>query len=292
LIIEKESILKYNIRRIFVAYAFFAFAIANLSPDCRGDYPSPIPLPASSSSPKPPPGMEGLVWNKWDTDHFVVVSLDKSEGLALKSQVEELRASLLKRWGIEDRVRFKCKLICVPDSKMLKRLFGLSEPKFELLAENKDESSSAVIWFDMERSLLLPYLLADSELSFRELHPLVRLGVPTLERSPSHVRDVVSSCSEEDIKNFIESEDQSSEGFRRAAVVACLMVRKELGIDAFSSVSRSSDDIHRALGFSSADHFHRTLLRYRKNLSDDIRIGKTPDSYLGVKKIDTFGGAK
>jgi len=276
--------LKSSSRIFCPRQSFFVFLGLVLSVFHQNDARSQVPVPAAQSLPKAPPGLEGLSWNKWDTDHFVVISLDKSEGSALKSQVESMRSSVVGRWGIKPNSGLNCKLVCVPDAKMLKRLFGLSEPAFEVLGSDGSGRSSCAIWFDMERSLLLPSLLAEAELSSDRSGDLARFGIPALERSPSHVREVVSSCSDADLKTFLASKDRSSEGFRRGAVVACLMVRKELGLVAFSGATGSSDPLHKSLGFGTEERLYSTLSRYRSNLVEDIRNGRTPDEYLGVKR--------
>jgi hypothetical protein len=66
------------------------------------------------------------------------------------------------------------------------------------------------------------------------------------------------------------------------AALLCLLVRKEFGSAAFGRAA-TSESVSRSLGFSSEDEFASTFARYRSNLSADLKSGRTPDGYLGVR---------
>lgn len=250
-----------------------------LGSNCLAEEP---PKPALQRN--PPPGLEGLVWNKWDTPNFIVISLDKNQGASMKQEVESVRGEIESRWRLSfgsDRV---CKIVCVPDSVMLKRLFGLSEPRCEVrtLASGGVE---AAVWLDIERKNLLPSLVAEAELLSGGKRSFVAKGVPLLERSPTFVRERLLSAPELGLDSILgkSSEKVSPDALAANSAFLCLLVRKEFGALRFGECSASSSSVAESLGFSSEDEFISTFSRYRRNLSLDLKSGRTPDGYLGVR---------
>lgn len=223
-----------------------------------------VPAPAATASPN---GLEGLVWNKWDTENFVVISLDKGFGLKMRSEAERARSGLAERWRLTPPPGSRCKLVCVPDALMLKRLFGLSEPKCEVKKSESGGTESA-IWIDAERADLLPSLLAEEELASGKFSDFVRVGVPALERSPSYVRE-----------SLLSSKDAATTDL----TILCLLVRKELGGRVFAKAASADGPVHVQLGFGSEDEMKSTLARYKGHLLEDLKSGRTPDEYLGVR---------
>ena len=255
---------------------FLLFFAAN----CLAEEP---PKPALQKS--PPPGLEGLVWNKWDTPNFVVISLDAGQGSSMRREVESVRSDVAARWSLSfgsDRV---CKIVCVPDSVMLKRLFGLSEPRCEVrrLASGGVE---AAVWLDIERKDLLPSLVAEAELLSGGGRSFVVKGVPLLERPASFVRERLSAVPEVALDSLLgtSSEKADADALAANSAVLCLLVRKEFGATRFGECAASSSaSVADSLGFSSEDEFGSTFARYRRNLSSDLKSGRTPDGYLGVR---------
>jgi hypothetical protein len=236
--------------------------------------------PRPTASREPPPGLEGLVWNKWDTPNFIVISLDKGQGSAMRGEAEAARAGFLGRWPLNPSRR-ECKLVLVPDAVMLKRLFGLSEPRCEV--KKSDSGSAAAIWIDAGRKDLLPSLIAESELLSGESGSFVALGVPLLERSPSGVRRGILSAAEMPLESILAGGgDASASDSSANSAVLCLLVRKEFGGRAFGRAAEA-ESLWLALGFSSEEEFASTFARYRANLLSDLKSGRTPDGYLGVR---------
>lgn len=242
-----------------------------------------VPQPAAKR--EPPPGLEGLVWNKWDTPNFTVISLDKSQGLSMRSEAESVRSSFLERWSLAAPKR-ECKLVCVPDAVMLKRLFGLSEPRCEVVRSESGEVRAA-IWIDIKRKDLLPSLVAEAELSNDGFRSFAQRGIPILERSASEVREKLGAMGDPPLATVLAGAkpDSDAEDLDRNSAMLCLMVRKELGSRAFAAASASSPrQVHEELGFDSLDEMDKTFRRYRAYLISDLRVvGRTPDGYLGVR---------
>lgn len=242
-----------------------------------------VPQPAAKR--EPPPGLEGLVWNKWDTPNFIVISLDKGQGSSMRSEAEAVRSSLLERWSLADSKR-ECKLVCVPDAIMLKRLFGLTEPRCEVFRAESGEVRAA-IWIDIARKDLLPSLVAEAELSNDGFRSFAQRGVPILERPASEVREKLGAMGDPPLATVLEGIKPGSDAqdLDRNSAMLCLMVRKELGGGAFAAAAVSSPhQVHEELGFGSLEEMDKTFRRYRAYLISDLRvIGRVPDGYLGVR---------
>jgi len=107
--------------------------------------------------------------------------------------------------------------------------------------------------------------------------------VPLLERSAAAVRERLSSAPEVPLDSILgKSDGADAQAAEANAALLCLLVRKEFGGRAFGRAA-SSESIWRALGFSSEEEFASTFARYRSNLSSDLKSGRTPDGYLGVR---------
>lgn len=244
------------------------------------EVPSPSPSPTPTSDIKPPSNLEGLVWNKWDSDHYVIVSLNKSFGEGLLAQIDELRSHGLGFWSIDFRPSKPCKIIVVTDPPMLKKLFGLSNPKCE------DQGSEVAIWIDESRVNLISSLILEAELSRVGLRAFASEGISFLNQNSRSIKSKISPIISSQSASEIFSKDKKdySEEEKRNASILCLMIRKELGSRIFSMASQeSAKPIHEVLGFATTKELDATFDRYRSNLLEDIRFDRTPDKYLSVR---------
>lgn len=236
-----------------------------------------VPSPAPTVDRKPPSSLEGLVWNKWDSNYYVIVSLDKSFGEGLLTQIDELRSHVLGFWSIDFRPSKPCKIIVVTDPPMLKKLFGLSNPKYE------DQGSEVAIWIDESRANLLSSLILDAELSRMGLRRFASEGISFLNQNSRTIKSQISYGSSSQSASEIFSKDKGdySEEEKRNASILCLMIRRELGSRIFSIASQeSTKPMHEVLGFATSKELDATFDRYRSNLLEDIRFDRTPDEYL------------
>jgi len=246
------------------------------------------PFPTVDPMRKAPPGLEGLVWNKWDTNHFSVISLDESSGRSLKSEIESLRQDVLSRWGLRGSESFFCKLVCVPDAEMLRKLFGLQEPKCEVRKSASGGEDCIAIWIDSGRIDLLPSLVAEADISWGGGPLFLQRGVSVLERSPTSIKSVISSASELPLVAVTDS-SKSSEAFKKdigafdaTSASLCLLIRREYGKRAVGIASGDAKvPLYSRIGFDSQSDFEKTFARYRVNLLKDLASGSTPDEYLG-----------
>lgn len=262
-------------------FVFLIVALLAVSPagQCQ------VPTPALYEQKKVPPDLEGLYWNKWDTDNFVVISLDKSRGSSMRHEAESVRDEVLRRWSLPEVSRGRCKIVIVPSAKLLKRLFGLSEPKCEVNKSGANGIESA-IWVDEERLGDLSSLVVERELLCGDFRPFLKRGIPLLESVPSQTRAELSSSSDMKISAFLNvgSDSEDAEVLKNSALL-CLLVRKEFGSRVFGKLlSNSSDSLHGLLGFASEADLESTYARYRANLLPDLKSGRTPDEYLSAPR--------
>lgn len=261
----------------------FTVAFLLLASAARAQAPIPTSGPSS--------GLEGLVWNKWETKHFAVLSIDFAAGKRLRSDVESAREEVLSRWGLEGSESLFCKLVCVPDPDMLRRLFGLKEPRCEVRRDASGKVELAAIWVDSTRMDLLPSLLLEADLLSGNLPVFVKRGVPILELPPDDVRARLKSAPDSPCSSLLDEKKSADlakadrAGFDAGCAVLCLMVRREYGASAFGRASSgSAAELPFRMGFRAPSDMDSTFSRYRANLLKDIGSGRTPDQYLGARR--------
>lgn len=227
---------------------------------------------------------DGMVWNKWETDNFVVLSIDFGFGDRLRSSVESDRVSACGSWGVAtDRLPVKCKLVCVPDAKTLGELFSIDSPRCEIRRDESLKPKEIAIWLDQSRSSSLPGLLISVSLHSAPLY--LQRGSNILA-SPDSAGEI-SSLADPSFQSIfsVTSSSLSSldrkerENFDRESAVLCLLARREFGSGAFSCLSRGARP-EVALGFGDEKSFLETVRRYFANLKEDLQSGRTPRSYL------------
>jgi hypothetical protein len=241
---------------------------------------------------------ENFTWNKWETENFIIMSIEKDQGLSLKGSVESLKDEHSERWGLERAgLKAKCKVVCVRDAEMLKRFFGVDSPRAETRRDSSGKILTSAIWVDFKRIQELPSLVAficvsDGSLGDNRLY--VQRGISLLslpsERVKSELKQSgkldfaeVSSLSSE---KWFDLSSQDRALFDRRSALICLMLRKEFGEERFLKFLLGTQDqnsVRSVYGFRDAAEFNSTLNRYSENLSKDIGEGITPDSYVTVK---------
>lgn len=245
---------------------------------------APVPVPFYEADSMP--SVKGMVWNKWETDNFVILSIGRSFGDAIRSEIEDCRSELCVKWGVAD-VGFpvKCKVVCVSDPSMLKQFFSLDAPKFEVRRDSAGNVSELVVWIDEERSSSLEGLLA--YVCLHDSSVFLKRGVPAIVGlSAEQISDVVLSSSslgsaiffvsDSDLKSLDPKQLSSIDG---ESVVACLFLRREFGDLAFSAVASGASP-ESVCGFADRDSMMKSFQRYSDNLKSDLKSGRTPYSYL------------
>jgi len=239
---------------------------------------------------------QSLVWNKWDTENFTILSIDKNDGISIKNSVEDVKNDFCSSWGLPKfTLSVPCKILCVPNNDSLSKLFGLQKSRFEVRTDSQGKTSLCAIWVSQEEIGKLPELLSEVLISDSvnptNLKLFMRRGISSLCQNFEDITNDLSN-SDFDLKVFSQDESgwnkmslQEKEKFDRQAMVTCLMLRKEFGkehfkqfVDTDQTLSAVSD----VYGFSEKE-FESTLERYTSNISADI-INKLFDkNYLIFK---------
>jgi hypothetical protein len=235
-----------------------------------------------------------LVWNKWDTDNFIILSLDKNEGYKIYRQVEKIKKESLSRWGLEDyNLKEKCKIVCVFDKKYLKNFFRLDDSYVEVLKENGEVVSSS-IWLDKKDILndeIFYVLILQSDLKW-----WVKRGLYFLKNDVDFVKNNIQEDLE-DFSNIINiSEDdwkklslEDKNKFDKTASIFCLFLRKEFGQNNFLKIinsNQSESDFEKIIGFKNYEQINDIFKRYKNYLYKDKINNKIPDDYLKIKGVE------
>jgi hypothetical protein len=260
--------------------------------------PVPVGLPANVET-------EKLVWNRWKTPNFTIVSLDQQQGDYLYRNLENIRKWILNRWGLEDApFPVECRVVCVPTKTLMKRLFFLDRSHYEVKKE------MIVIWLLMEGKpteaipvAITPVCLKEYEISAKVKLPFwMHRGAAVLNGSFSQVRSEIGllqphikgdsrmyftksllTMTEE---QWVEQGEERRVIYDSEAAVFCLLVRKEFGQNKFMELVKSQypDGIVKVLGLQGYDELDATFKRYMDVLSSDVISRKAPDSYLQITK--------
>lgn len=232
-----------------------------------------LPVP---STVKESVSTKGMVWNKWETESFIILSINFDFGGELNSSLEQRKHSICESWGIRNsRLPVKCKLVCVPDPASLKRLFSLDSPKLEVKNDSSGSASEISIWIDEERFGLLDGFI--SELCLEDRPYFLKKGVSAItDYSPDKISETILSVPAVSLDKLLSGE---ANGLESQSVVACLFLRKEFGRKVFSLVT-SGMEPESACGFPDRASMQSSLTRYLNNLKSDLKSGRTPATYL------------
>lgn len=242
---------------------------------------------------------EDLVWNKWDTENFVILSIDKNQGLFLKDKIEDIKVKVCENFNLKNNsFPIKCKILCVPDNSSLKKLFSVDRSVYEVRYE-EDKPIVSAIWISFEDLDLLDSFIyatcVSSGFSDKNYKLFVQKGVfKILKEDPNMLKQNISKVQEissDKVFNTTQTEwadfsSEEKENFENQSVVLCLLFRKEFGKNIFGKFLNSSqteDSLKSVYGFDNFSVFDSTLVRYLKNIKQDIENKKTPNEYLKIK---------
>lgn len=233
-----------------------------------------------------PEEFKDLVWNKWDTENFIVLSISEQQGLYLKNNIEKIKSSLLKNWGMKNfNFSKKCKLICVPDKEMLNKLFKKQDFHLEVRKNSDGEIEDNIIWFYLDNindmgefnSSVLNICLSELSQKIQVTPKFCKIGMCSLSKNSNQVRKILLEAGDSKASDLIEGSNLS-EG---DAAILCLMIRKEYGQNNFLEYLFSGD--LKSLGFNDLSQFDKTFDRYRFNLKNDLNNNTVPTNYLKIE---------
>ena len=256
------------------------------------------------------PDLKNLEWNRYTADNIVILSIDNGQGKWLSENIDKIRLWCLTRWGFpESKFTKECRIFCVPNKELFKKLFNLEQSKVEL---RKDMT---VIWVVLEDkpAKTIPPLLTHICLTEFEAKYNVKIGwwfkrgasqlngsIPDIRQSVSGLNDMLKkdqpifvsekmfTMTEED---YLKESVENRKVFDQEAVALCIMLRKEFGeakLQGFlriASRNNSQDVLKVVYGFSGYGHFDKQYIRFMRDLTSDVLNNKTPDSYLEIRPV-------
>lgn len=254
--------------------------------------------------------IKNLQWNRYANGKITVLSINDSDGKTLIKHAERIRSDCLERWGFPDNEFLKeCRIFCVPDKFLMKKLFTLEQSKVEV------RQDVAVIWLvaNSDPLLTLPEYMTVAALSEFESKYKIKLGfwfkrgssilngvMPKVRQNLIELNESIASNSSIFVSEKMFSmtaEDYAKESvesrkiFDKQAVALCLMLRKEFGeakLQGFLKVS-TKNNVEEVLkiiyGFDNLDHFDKQYKRFIRDLTSDVVNNKTPDSYLMIRSV-------
>jgi hypothetical protein len=252
------------------------------------------------------PDVKNLVWNRYTTPNFTILSIDDNQGQWLALNLEEVKIWCMTRWGFPD-VKFskECRIFCVPNKELMVKLFGVDSSRAEV--RQKDgviEITAMWLILDDKPIKTLPIYVtqicfAQFEANYHTTLPFwAKRGISCLNSTPNQIKKEIfalrnlDSISSSDIMNMKEEEywkltSDKRVLFDRSTEALCLLFRKEFGEAKFQSLLRLSNNdmksvIRVVYGYRSYDDLDKAYLRYIKDLTKDIKAQKTPDTYLQV----------
>lgn len=282
---------KGKIMRLFYLSLFSFFAASLFADDVYVPYPeekvTQTQVQVQDSKPEIPDDLKGLAWNKWTTKNFIIISIDKDQGLYLKNNIEKIKSWLITRWGLEDlNFSSECKIVCVTNKNLLKRIFKLENSRFEIRKNDNNEIDLSVVWFSLEDY--------KKDMPFLEIMKICLAEYELEKKIPDFCNDGMSFLSQnyQDIKSqILENKDLLSGSFidkdqeKMSSVqsgVVCLMMRKEYGQENFLSFLKNKNIS--CYGFDTEEKFDKTLTRFSKNLIEDLENNVTPKEYIEVNR--------
>lgn len=256
---------------------------------------------------KPDSELKNLIWNKFQTDNFAILSLNVQQGQYLKDNIEKMKTWVLTRWGLPDsKLSFECKVIGVPSKELMKKLFGLDESYAEIIKDDQGKIKEAVIWVVLDgkpAQTITPALttVCAAELGLplwasRGMY-ILNSTIPQIKQSISPLAQYVQkdnlvflseSILNMDEEKFRQVKKEERELFDRECAAFCLLLRKEFGQSNFINFLRShgsAKSLAEIYRFKDYEKLDGVFLKYMTNLSSDINNNKTPDSYLDIKPI-------
>ena len=261
------------------------------------------------------PALKDLVWNRYTSNNFVILSIDNTQGKWMSENIGNIKTWCIERWGFPDfQFTKECRVFCVPNKTLFKKLFNLDESKTEI--RRKDGNIEiTVMWlvlddrpihvipkeltkicfaeFEQKHNVTLPFfakngmaLLNGTTSDIRA--DIVYLGGHVQKDRPIFVSEKMFSMTEEEYKN---SSTENKRIFDCQSMALCLLLRKEFGEAKMQGVFRMTarnnpkDVLSAIYGFVSYAQFDQSYLRYMKDLSREVSLSKTPDSYFKIVPV-------
>ena len=249
--------------------------------------------------------IKNLEWNRYTAGNIVVLSIDNNQGKWLWENIQKIRSWCLNRWGFpESDFSKECRIFCVPNKELLKKLFNLEKSKLEF------REDISVLWLvidDKPIKTLSPFLSRVCFKDFEEKNGVdlgwwFKCGASQLNGDIVDIKKNISSIEgnvfdaekiltmkEED---YMKESTEKRIAFNREAIALCVMLRKEFGeakLQGFlrlANINNYKDVLKIVYGFDGYEEFSVQYSRFIKDLISDLLENKTPDSYLKIVPVN------
>jgi hypothetical protein len=278
-------------------------------------FPADVPVTTAETS---DPELRSLEWNRYVNKNFVILSIDDSQGLWLCKNVPNLNEWCVSRWGFTPKKLSKeCRIFCVPNNSLLKKLFGLDSPKVEIRKDKDGKTEIMAMWFVLDETRTTPFLpqsltrvgfsdfseqssyvipfwfLRSAELINSSSKSSFKNAAEVFEKN-EYKNVSLLSCKEllsTDIKGYQAMPSSKKDCFDSQSIVLCMMLRKEFGeskLHYFLSLLQSKDlslALKDSYGYENLEDFEKKYLMYYRDFSKDLFQDKVPNSYFEVKSV-------
>jgi hypothetical protein len=243
--------------------------------------------------------IKDLVWNKWDTKNFIILSLDYNQGIYLKNNIEKIKESIFEKWNFRN-VEFttECKVICVKNKGLLNKLFKIEEPRAEVRIDKEGKISLSALWFFLDENNNFPedklaevcfsYLEQDSN---KKMSLFLKKGMSALSEDVGEIKDRLlnenilnidsNSLINVNIEIFEKLSQQDRDKFVNQSSSLILLFRKEYGRDNLNNYIDKNE--LGSFGIKNTKELNEIINRYNRYLLDDLKEGKVPSDYLKIK---------
>lgn len=249
--------------------------------------------------------LKNLVWNRYTTENFTILSIENEQGKWLNYNIENIKSWCLKRWGIPNfKFQKECRIMVVPNKDLLKRLFNISESRYEV-RKIKDDLEVIAVWMvissDDDLINTVPYYVTSCSLiefnytnNFKNDLCFIN-GISLLNESFSKIKNIDKKDYHTKILNLLSVDEnkynkmssEEKKDFDVESMLLCLMFKKEFGENKFlrflTSNKTKEDSLRYIYRFTISD-FENSYNRYIKDFVSELNENKVPNSYLDVKK--------
>lgn len=265
-----------------------------------------LPSVTSGSSGSTQSDLDGLVWNRYTTENFTILSIQNSQGKWLNSNIENIKAWCLKRWGIQNfKFQKECRIMVVPNKDLLKKLFNINDNRCEIRKIKEDQEIIAV-WMvlssDDDLVDVVPYFVTKCSLIEYDYYHNIKNnfalinGMALLNKSVNNIKNIKNEefvnykildllAIDEDKYKKMNIDEKNK--FDLNSLVLCLMLKKEFGENKFLkflfSNKSKEDSLSYIYNFTPND-FDKSFERYSLDLTKELKQNKVPNSYIDVKK--------
>lgn len=253
--------------------------------------------------------LSSLQWNRYVNEKFVILSIDNKQGVWLNKNIKLINSWCLNRWGFNP-VSFskECRIFCVPNKELLKKLFGLDESRVEV--RKKDGSIEiSVIWVSLdgnpfscmsslltrasfsefeEQNFILPWWFIRSSEILNSSLSVIKSDLSSLAIQEKNSLLNCKKMFETSFEDYNKMDGIQKSEFDKQALYLCLMLRKELGqvkLLTFLKVlekNKLDSSLNFVYGYSGIKEFEDKYILYCKDLFNAINSEKVPDSYFEI----------